>query len=839
MSSAQKKRETNVTTFLLRDRVFTSPNAEPLSVIPPVESFSGDDPDPNKTFALNWAVGRYLSLPFVISPPLWDHPLLQRLKYDQYSVPIERKFGYKLQPSLIESWANLEETLYYVAKSIVSDAGILFPLDSGFFPLPRTYGYAREHKNEHVARKCAIRSRDAFAPLMAMCSFGLAFFHRRTLPPDEEPLWVKTLLSEGRVHPDWLHLFRNSPIADFSLSRAGVIYDAATCPNPHDVRAIVSAGVNVWICWGSYFKPLKRSPIIQLQPYFPDPDQMAVIVKERTLRELAGPGATNALITASSASESAAPANDYPIPEEFSRQSRGQTWQEFFKALEIQHQRMLKTESDRDRQARLSREANAKRFEAPGKGSTTKVYRWTKVNDFYMRARVTKAQMEDEWAGTAVEHMRFNSFDNEWDLCSAFDPEAGSRDSFDDTDGPDYPEPFESGEIPYEPPLPFPEQPPSMEAFRRDILSIFGPGNSHTTGGAPQFIGTLDQQLYRRFGFDCEPGVTSSYPLPLPDEWDRVLFTLQDSMSQVDEPYRGAISHFVTELINANGDTLRRIKLLWDLSASNPSPLSDRIGHYFTVERRDLATIWKGGMVSQPQTTSVYILRPGASVQANHDWLLTIASPSCVLQCLRSCTSNLVAVARFCIQSGIAFNTWTSIASPEISAGSSLPHPRIGLGIRPRGYSPGAADYAAYEDARDRLLSSSSGRAALLKGGIVWRLAMEFVNPSRVLIGPSDVAASQGHVIKLSDDGYLCDDHLSDDASDLISGVYRVQTGESVDLSVHIIKYLQSCRSELWTGLSFFVVAEAVDLGKMPLQRRLLDSQSGTMVPGSSWRNTC
>jgi hypothetical protein len=109
-----------------------------------------------------------------------------------------------------------------------------------------------------------------------------------------------------------------------------------------------------------------------------------------------------------------------------------------------------------------------------------------------------------------------------------------------------------------------------------------------------------------------------------------------------------------------------------------------------------------------------------------------------------------------------------------------MPAPLVTLGVRSAACNPDAADYAAYEVARDRFLLSPHGRAALLKGGIVWRLAMEFLSPGIVLAGPSDIASASGYIMHLLGIGDFCDDDLSEDELDLICGVYRVYTGNAV-----------------------------------------------------------
>ena len=77
----------------------------------------------------------------------------------------------------------------------------LFPLDFSFFPLPTTFGYLRSHRNAHAARKCALNSRNAFVPLMAMVSYLIALWGKQSSQVDD-PAWAKHLLKATTIHPE-------------------------------------------------------------------------------------------------------------------------------------------------------------------------------------------------------------------------------------------------------------------------------------------------------------------------------------------------------------------------------------------------------------------------------------------------------------------------------------------------------------------------------------------------------------------------------------------------------------------------------------------------------------
>ncbi|KAJ7816387.1 hypothetical protein B0H13DRAFT_1663399, partial [Mycena leptocephala] len=101
------------------------------------------------------------------------------------------------------------------------------------------------------------------------------------------------------------------------------------------------------------------------------------------------------------------------------------------------------------------------------------------------------------------------------------------------------------------------------------------------------------------------------------------------------------------------------------------------------------------------------------------------------------------------------------------------------LGYRPPNYKPDMRDYRSYVAVRSRFLLSARGRAALLYGGIIGRLARSEVSSEEVLRGPSDDVLIDGICLW---DGHSAaaywDDRLTGEEIDLICGVYHVATGK-------------------------------------------------------------
>lgn len=142
-------------------------------------------------------------------------------------------------------------------------------------------------------------------------------------------------------------------------------------------------------------------------------------------------------------------------------------------------------------------------------------------------------------------------------------------------------------------------------------------------------------------------------------------------------------------------------------------------------------------------------------------------------------------VAEYLLDHGIEFKTllpcpypieqmWPAPQMPLFRKGVPL-----GLGIRPPNHQFSLLDYAIYEDMRDRLLQSPRGRAALMRGGIVWRLAMESLGFEDVLLGP-DGNYTKGDLVVMDGQPFV-DDELSDHELDIICGVYRTLSGKCGD----------------------------------------------------------
>ena len=163
-----------------------------------------------------------------------------------------------------------------------------------------------------------------------------------------------------------------------------------------------------------------------------------------------------------------------------------------------------------------------------------------------------------------------------------------------------------------------------------------------------------------------------------------------------------------------------------------------------------------------------YLVRPikglyifDFSERAMRPWLLAVEKAAVALYIMRMNPALTdYEIARTLMHRGIAFHTIRAL--PCIPP-TPIPHTEPTT-IRPPGYRFTVDDYRAYSRRREALLlGTPRGRAALLKGGIVWRLAVETLNLEKCLEGPSvEVVVHRRGKIYPTDHPSLdfCDDDL-------------------------------------------------------------------------------
>ncbi len=158
--------------------------------------------------------------------------------------------------------------------------------------------------------------------------------------------------------------------------------------------------------------------------------------------------------------------------------------------------------------------------------------------------------------------------------------------------------------------------------------------------------------------------------------------------------------------------------------------------------------------------------------------------------------------------------------SPFWTVLPSLPFPVVPspLGIsrlRLSTYQFTAEDYHGYcHDRAEVLTSPRVARQALMRGGILWRLAMEHASFQDVLAGPSIVATihHQCKPFNKGSDGIYIDDVLTIHEMEVICGVYYVYTGK-ISINMFFVNTLTLLCRPGQTNSEKILVASARSLG--------------------------
>ena len=280
---------------------------------------------------------------------------------------------------------------------------------------------------------------------------------------------------------------------------------------------------------------------------------------------------------------------------------------------------------------------------------------------------------------------------------------------------------------------------------------------------------SLEDYIYYRFGFYLDEDPYTGVPLSAYStkfhDWLEVRQSIGCHQVDGSLTYRQPIQDFLQCLLSKD-DPLRDIPAkFWDLNSCNSANPNLATGFVRIEPKR-----FSNGVTH-------YLIQPnGLHASRDASWVLAVDAMT-ALECIHQRLGpHTIVVANFLINRGIPFSTLRPMTS--IPAPHTPPQPISNLlGIRPMNYQFDIADFSAYQTLCDSFLKSNpSSRAALCMGGIVARLAREFLLNTAALLGPSQDALEGSQKILVCGDKFFCDDQLSDTHTNLICGVYKVPT---------------------------------------------------------------
>jgi hypothetical protein len=748
-----------------------------------------------------WYHCHYRFLPYVplhthfhdwISAPLYV-PLSQEDNF------VKNKDGFWTLPeSTIERW---DELLRHVNWLI----GWLFaykPPHQRLVRDPAELGYRKSYKTWKAASVQAQRSRDWFVMVFASATWLLAEYGVLTdVDREDKEVW-KWLLARG-VDKAFLYAFINSTIVNISpsLPRAGCFMNVVGYSTDPDqtarqlTRFLVNA-IPVWIPWNSQTKSLfTHSSLLKFQPSA-GLVQSFDLTRTRIAKPLSKPAvparmpnfsssvqqtlsssSTTQQASSSSSSNYHQPASLHPSAPSAAATATApalKPWQLHLQKRADARERYLAKETEAQRQSREDRE----KYALKSYSRKSEVYIWDEsASGVRERKRVNKKEVDDVMSNYGVHQKRYDSVNDEWDLCSEFgDWTEQDQEAWDDEE--QYLDPFvafnplsDEEEPPAEVPPPQSEKPPlyTLPEIAVDDSPLSPPPDEELFFGwehPAELPGTMPKRIRRLFGLEFHE-IEKTCP-PLDNFAVKVLYRAFGGYKQPevleDRPINRLLSAIFQRLQHPN-----EFHRLNQLSAFDLAPLCPGLKHTISA----LVTVVNG----------VYVISP-ATVRNPAPRIVVYTPEAAVFACRLDDDYDTIVLALY--HNGIRFNACYEAEEPPVASNTHL------LAVLPAMYRKGTKSnrrmYEDYVQVRKYFLVGHRRRAALLGGGLISRIAAEVIASERecerlVLQDPCSTAhfSSTNVIVRLPNGNWLYDDVLLPSEKDCLLGVHFI--GSSCKLS--------------------------------------------------------
>ena len=739
---------------------------------------------------------------------------------------------FSLPDTLISEWSQLENALLDVADHSLGT----HPKSSSIPPItwprnPHECGYRRTHRSPIIVLRSAMRSQEAFHSLCAVVSFILSLWTKPDgllAAPFRSAFWGLANCNYAPINRSWLDLFSQTHVCNITLGfRPGCFINPYTsCWGPWLVN-FVRAGVQVWVVWGSDIFDRKPSPCSKYYEPFLPPLEVIKSVRSRFLEPKAlqfpppfVPANFPTLFNPSTSSAERCPSLapsltpqppassvEPPHPPPNSRQRHGETLAEFLARLAEEKQRREGSETSSEAQSRKDREIAAAQR---GYSKSCTVFQWEETQGHYLRVKVDRVEVPGLWHDYPASRHIYHSHINKWDLCPPIPPFSECLTQQDLAEIQQYDDELDaSNNAPMTLKAP-PDQFLAQHSGQMDELASLTPSSQPIL---LQF--DVAEHLRDRYGYDVyrQPSWTPNlHGTPVADVVAAKGLFLYESASH-SATLTPAIENFCNVLANQSV-RVHNLPPAWDLR---------RLQLHIPGLRLSLGTDVKGARL--------YMISSTTAIQGH--WLICLYSPTTLLQIYRNRWTSLDTIVQELVSRGIQFNT----AVPDPSPSPSLKvvergYESKGLGLRPAGYIPRPHDYNAYVSARTDVLHSPLGRAALLRGGLVARLARETVGVPDVLSGPEP---STSVMLGAVDGVRLVDDQLSNYLLDIISGVYYVETAMDAQIHQHLSWWP---KDGVWFSSGFYTEQWSADAERWYKSRlKEIEGGSARLYNSTEWKS--
>ncbi|KAG6908020.1 hypothetical protein DXG01_006487 [Tephrocybe rancida] len=434
---------------LIQDNIYTLYKSEPgpFPAIP-VDAFPRNPESkvlkyiPLPDFRMMWIPNEAPFMALVPCFRVFHGPLFSHLAINERRVPLDHQVDgtYILAKDIKDDWISLESNMKAMAIALFELTSIYTPRVFAFWPTPMRYGYAKSYTSPRIAKLKILQSRDAFVPLMATLSLFLLI-----IDDLQGPNWRKEVISTTGIEQQWLADLELSVVGDLTEPRIGGVVDLMTCAYNNIIPLLRRARLNLVLAWGNDPAALKPPHCLIIERLVPSWQLISKLRERTSTQNFSIPvqsSITSEPTYSSSNSEDPAalvtrgattpPPSTFPPVEPNCGQRHGEHWSTFFARRQLSNEKSEATETPSDTVARKQREDNASHGRAPGRKGGT-VFYWEEIQGFRVRKPAGRKNYERYWRAYGPKQCRYDSFHNQWDVCTNFG-EDDVQDSDDDDD---------------------------------------------------------------------------------------------------------------------------------------------------------------------------------------------------------------------------------------------------------------------------------------------------------------------------------------------------------------------------------------------------------------------
>ena len=442
--------------------------------------------------------------------------------------------------------------------------------------------------------------------------------------------------------------------------------------------------------------------------------------------------------------------------------------------------------STRERARLQQRQRSASASQYPSNGGAT-VYEWTRDGQGYLvRRLIDRGDVQQTWLLYGQRQRWFNYARNEWELCQELDPSELPENS--DLDYTESSTPIEETSCSFDQSLLY-RTGKLADSRSCDInLHLTDPKFLAEVNCQPQPSNTtfIDDVAYdamtllsMRFGYSVDR--RSTYSTVAKPQWSlvkalRVIGDRRDRQTlSIPDGQEAAVIQFLMHLDDVghpHSDTAEIPSCLCDLYLDNVNHLAISSSPFY-IQRADADGL------------PLYIIQDALNNESN--WLLAVVDPCTALQAIRSEVSTITEFALSLIRERTPF--FTLMRNEPGPALGTTPKPvnykkrRIGLGERPIGHKLDKHDYSVYEaELRSLLDNRRVARAAVKRGGLLSKLALDYVDECEILRGPTFSEHDKSFRLTVNSGGKsvsFYDDDLSDEEISVLVGLYSIKSGKA------------------------------------------------------------